>query len=156
MPSEPEYLNLAVYLNICDHHQRCEVNTWFRGFFQNKHIRIREPLNDCGLLLFIMLGLFYPLTCDVRCMGRSRKHERCQNKIDVHSLCDGMQRLWDIARSSELQGKTLLCALHDVCKHFLCEGQHRKEVNGRVIFAERLALEWYTIIEQFREWCAAQ
>lgn len=43
-------------------------------------------------------------------------------------------------------------AIHEACKDVFCRKDHRKELEGRNVFAEALAEKWYPVFEQFREW----
>lgn len=132
------YLTLAEYLN-CNATQQNAVNQYFYNFFQQPKLKIKEPLQDNGLRFFIALALFDPRSQDMRCMGHNSKRVRCSNKAQAHELCISMQRLWEILRDSTLQDQNLRRELYDVGKHFLCEGaQHRREVHGKIAFAEEL------------------
>ena len=155
MASEPEYLDMNVYLNQANDAQKQQIHDFFRGFFQAHEMN--GPLSDAGLELFIMLGLLHPARMSMRCMGYvyvpgGKGARRCQHMINSNELCSNMQQLYDTARSGTLQGQDLWRAIFGLAKHFLCQAIHRKGQNGRPLMAEQLANDWFPIFLQFREY----
>lgn len=132
------------FINQCDRSQQDHVINWFREFFTKQ--KIKEPVNDNGIRLFVMLGIFNLKAEDVRCKSQTNSNRRCHNKLDSHKLCINLQRLWEIARDGELQDDNLLKRVNEVCKEFYCESQHSGEFHGKLLFAHKHTMEWQSTI----------